>query len=84
MERPASPRARNLVELLQFSCRRYASRPLLGTRRGAQWQWLSYREVGDLVDQARAGLAGLGVRPGERVAIVGDNSVEWMVAAYAV
>lgn len=84
MERPASPRARNLVELLQYSCRRYASRPLLGTRRAGQWHWLSYREVGELVDQARAGLARLGVRPGERVAIVGDNSVEWMVAAYAV
>jgi long-chain acyl-CoA synthetase len=84
MERPASPRARNLVELLQFGCRRYANRPLLGTRRAGQWHWLSYREVGAMVDQARAGLAGLGVRPGERVAIVGDNSVEWMVAAYAV
>lgn len=84
MERPASPRARSLVELLQFSCRRYASRPLLGTRRAGQWHWLSYREVGERVDQARAGLAALGVRPGERVAIVGDNSVEWMVAAYAV
>jgi long-chain acyl-CoA synthetase len=83
MERPARLRARNLVELLQTSCRRYANRPLLGTRRAGQWHWLSYREVGALVDQARAGLAGLGVRPGDRVAIVGDNSVEWMVAAYA-
>jgi long-chain acyl-CoA synthetase len=84
MERPASPRARNLVELLQLSCRRYASRPLLGTRRAGQWQWHSYRQIAELVDQARAGLAGLGVRPGDRIAIIGDNSVEWMVAAYAV
>jgi len=84
MERQASPRAHNLVELLQLSCRRYADRPLLGTRRGGQWHWLSYREVGQLVDRARAGLARLGVRPGDRVAIIGDNSVEWMVAAYAV
>jgi long-chain acyl-CoA synthetase len=83
MERPASLRAHNLVELLQSSCRRYGNRPLLGTRRGGQWQWHSYRQIGELVDRARAGLAGLGVRPGDRVAIVGDNSVEWMVAAYA-
>jgi long-chain acyl-CoA synthetase len=75
--------AMNLVELLQTSCDRYPDRPVLGTRQSDAWRWLSYRELGDLVDRARAGLAALGVGPGDRVAIVGNNSVEWAVAAYA-
>jgi long-chain acyl-CoA synthetase len=35
------------------------------------------------VDDVRGGLASLGVQAGDRVAFIGDNSVEWAVAAYA-
>ncbi|HEY6032746.1 MAG TPA: AMP-binding protein, partial [Kofleriaceae bacterium] len=75
--------ASSLVELEQNSVRRYASRPLFGTRHDGTWSWLSYREVGELVDEIRGGLAALGVRHGDRVAIVSRNSAEWAAAAYA-
>jgi long-chain acyl-CoA synthetase len=73
----------NLVELYQRACARYPEREILGTRKEGKWQWLTYRQFRTLVDDARAGLAGLGIEPGDRVAFIGDNSVEWAVAAYA-
>ncbi|HET7501955.1 MAG TPA: long-chain fatty acid--CoA ligase [Kofleriaceae bacterium] len=73
----------NLVQLYQRSCAKYADREILGTRKGGGWQWLTYRQFRNLVDDVRAGLAGLGVSPGDRVAFIGDNSVEWAATAYA-
>lgn len=75
--------ASNLVELYQWSCEQHAEREILGTRKSGTWQWLTYRQFRELVDNMRGGLASLGVQPGDRVAFIGDNSVEWAVAAYA-
>ena len=73
----------NLVDLYERSCIKYADRPLYGTKRDGAWRWTSYAELRELVDRFRAGLAGLGVGKGDRVAIIADNRVEWVVAAYA-
>jgi long-chain acyl-CoA synthetase len=73
----------NLVELAEQSFRRYADRPLFGTKIAEGRTWTTYREVAAAVDAFRAGLAGLGVRAGDRVTIVAGNRVEWAVAAYA-
>lgn len=73
----------NLVELCESSCRKYPGRALFGTKRGSEWTWLTYGEFKAQVDALRGGLAGLGIGPGDRVAIVADNCVEWATAAYA-
>jgi long-chain acyl-CoA synthetase len=74
---------KDLVELCDRSCARYAERASFGTKRGAVWIWTRYGELHELVAHARGGLAALGVGSGDRVAIVADNRVEWVVAAYA-
>jgi long-chain acyl-CoA synthetase len=73
----------NLIDLARASVARFASRPLFGTHRNGAWQWTTYAEWQARVDALRAGLAGLGVRPGDRVAIVSRNSSAWATAAYA-
>ncbi len=73
----------NLVELYQRACKDFASRELFGTKHGDHWHWITYAEFGEQVDEFRAGLAQLGIGPGDRVAIVANNCVEWAVAAYA-
>jgi len=78
-----TPRFDNLVELCDRSCSVYAERPLFGTRGEDGFEWLTYAEFHRLVVQFRGGLATLGVAPGDRVAIVSSNRVEWAVAAYA-
>jgi long-chain acyl-CoA synthetase len=75
--------ADNLVELLGQSIRRYAHRPLYGTKREGSWQWTTYMEFEEQVRAFRAVLADQGIGAGDRVAIVSDNRLEWAVAAYA-
>jgi long-chain acyl-CoA synthetase len=73
-----------LVDLVTNSVASYPDNPLFGVRgTGGDWKWTSYAEFGDAVDKARGGLAALGVSPGDRVAAISDNRVEWAVGAYA-
>lgn len=79
---------RTLTELVQRTCREHADLPALGTRedRGgrATWVWQTYRDLERAVDRVRSGLAALGVRPGDRVAIISNNRREWPALCYAV
>jgi len=73
----------NLVELWERSCREFAARDLFGVKQGTGWTWLTYAQVGERVNEFRAGLASLGVGRGDVVAVIADNRVEWAVACYA-
>ncbi|GMQ92743.1 MAG: AMP-dependent synthetase/ligase [Acidimicrobiia bacterium] len=73
-----------LAELLTNSVANYSDNPLFGQRGDDnEWHWTSYAEFGSAVQQARGGLASLGVEHGDRVAAISDNRVEWAVGAYA-
>jgi long-chain acyl-CoA synthetase len=74
---------RNLVDLYRASCRRFADRPVFGTKVGEGWSWTTYGDLEERIDAFRAALHDLGVSVGDRVAIVSNNRVEWAVAAYA-
>jgi long-chain acyl-CoA synthetase len=71
-----------LVDLIQGSCRKYQDRNLFGTKKHGTWQWITYGDFGNLVDQCRSGLKALGVGPGDKVAIIADNCLEWATAAF--
>ncbi len=74
---------RNLVELYESSVSRFAESPIFGTKDSDGWSWMTYHDFGEQVDFARAGLAGLGLEQGDRVAVISDNRIEWAVGAYA-
>jgi len=78
-----TPAFTDLVTMLADSVQRHGPRPLLGTKRNDAWHWMTYAELGRLVDRVRAGLASLGLRPGERVAVISDNRVEWVSTCFA-
>jgi len=73
----------SLIEMQERSCRTHANQPLFGTRRGEQFEWMTYAEFGQSVDRARAGLARRGVGRGDVVAVISNNRVEWAIGAYA-
>jgi long-chain acyl-CoA synthetase len=73
----------SLVHLWEASCRKYRDRDHLGTRKDGAWSWLTYGDFKELVDAARGGLASIGIAPGDRVALIADNCVEWATCAYA-
>jgi long-chain acyl-CoA synthetase len=79
----AAPKFENLVEMFERSIKLYGPRDLFGTKTTGQWVWTKYEAFGKLVDNFRGGLASLGIKRGDCVAIVANNRVEWAVAAYA-
>jgi len=74
---------RTLVELWEKSTELHGPRELFGTKSGSAWHWISYAEFKVEVDALRAALAALGVKAGDRVAMIAGNRVEWAAAAYA-
>jgi long-chain acyl-CoA synthetase len=79
----ATPKFENLVEMFERSIKLYGPRDLFGTKKNGQWVWTTYAQFGKQVDDFRGGLASLGIKRGDNVAIVSNNRVEWAVAAYA-
>ena len=59
-------------------------RAFLKDKRDKVWTDHSWTEISDAAGKLRAGLAVLGVRPGDRVAILSDNCPEWIVVDQAV
>jgi long-chain acyl-CoA synthetase len=72
-----------LVEIFSESTKRFAQSPLFGEKRDGEWKWLTYGAFKEKVDNLRGGLAGLGVKGGDRVAVISNNRAEWAVGAYA-
>ncbi len=72
-----------LVDVFDNSIATYPNNDLFGTKKNGVWVWTTYLEFGKQVDACRAGLAELGVKRGDRVAIVANNRVEWAVLSYA-
>ncbi|KQQ10453.1 long-chain-fatty-acid--CoA ligase [Rathayibacter sp. Leaf296] len=74
------PPTQTLVDLLEDSVARY--------RRGTALEFFgadtTYAELGEKVSRAAEGLRRLGVRPGDRVALVLPNCPEHVIAFYAV
>jgi len=75
----------NISELFDNSVKKFPDRPCLGTKNEqGEYQWITYREMGRRIDNFRGGLASIGVRRGDAVAIICNNSVEWAIGHFAV
>lgn len=75
-----TPPEHSLVDMLETSAARFGPRPALEFF-GAE---LTYSQLADRVHRGAEGLRRLGVRPGDRVALVLPNCPEHVIAFYAV
>ncbi|KQC06186.1 MAG: hypothetical protein APR62_08285 [Smithella sp. SDB] len=74
----------NLIDWWQESIAKFADRRLFGTKnKNGTYEWVTYKEVGDRINNLRAGLAHLEIGNGDAVGIIANNRVEWAVAAFA-
>ena len=73
-----------LTRLFFDAIERYTSLPAAYRHRvGERWVGLTHAEVEERVRAVSIGLRELGVRPGDRVAILSENRPEWAIADYA-
>ena len=57
--------------------------PFVKLQRGERFQEISWRDFGAVVQNVLLALYAIGLAPGERVAIVGENSLQWLCADLA-
>ena len=72
-----------LNELFFSAIERFDKPDALQYKRGGKYTPVSHREIERRVRHAALGLATLGVKKGDRVAILSENRPEWAIADYA-
>src|SRR5271156_1012337 len=79
------PRHRSLVDMLDRAADRYGSQVAMIARRpsGEQTQ-TTYRELRDRAHRAAMQLATRGIKPGDRVLLIGENSPDWVLGYFAI
>src|SRR5262249_44089885 len=78
-------RHRSLVAMLDNAADRYGSSVALVARQpSGQKSNMTYRELRDSAHRASLLLLSRGVKPGDRVLLIGENSPEWVLAFFAI
>lgn len=72
-----------IPQLFQRSVAQHGSRPFLGEKVHGTYQFLTYSQVHERVMQLAAAFVELGLQPGDRVANLSNNRVEWPVTDLA-
>ncbi len=80
MSRPGLATAANLLEPILAHAGERPEAPALRWFADGAWRDLSWRGLADRVAAVAGGLAAVGIRPGDRVAIVSGNRPEWALA----
>jgi long-chain acyl-CoA synthetase len=76
--------AATLAKGFEQQTQKYGQRAFLRDRHDGKWRDHSWSEIAEKSARLRAGLIKSGLKPGERVAILSDNSPEWVVVDLAV
>jgi long-chain acyl-CoA synthetase len=76
--------ADNLPALLFEQAARRGDQPFLWRKSGGAWRPTSYGEAARQVNLLARCLVGLGVQPGDRIALVSENRPEWLIADHAI
>ncbi len=73
-----------LRDILVVSAERYGDRPYVRHKAGGAWQEITYRELFDRLSRVSELLYGIGVRPGDRVALILENEAHWPELYYGI
>ena len=81
---PSAPLPETLPELCLTAFRTHAKADAVNQKRGGEWQHIPAETVVCRVRAIALGLAALGVRKGDRVALLSENRPEWSIVDLAI
>jgi len=74
----------SLTRLFFDQAKTRARKPLLRSKVDGQWVAMTYGEAAARIRSLARGLIGLGIQPGDRVALISENRSEWLIADLAI
>ncbi len=82
MSAPANPQSKpaNLVAVFEQTARRRADEAAVHHKLNGKWVTVSWRELARRARNVSDGLVASGVKPGDRVGVMGDTNLEWLIA----
>jgi long-chain acyl-CoA synthetase len=75
---------KSLPEVCLRAALRYSKPDALNNKRGGKWLHITAEEFVQRVRHVALGLAELGVKPGDRIALLSENRPEWSIADLAI
>jgi long-chain acyl-CoA synthetase len=76
-------RAKRLFDIWENLVQKYPKELYLNNKVNGEWIGISTKEAYDHIHDMASGLINLGLKPGEKVAIISHNCYEWVLADYA-
>lgn len=71
---------RTIIDLLNESVEKYGDRPYLHeSQKGFEYTSLTYKEVQERAKQFAAGLIALGIKAGDRIALISEGKNNWVI-----
>jgi long-chain acyl-CoA synthetase len=83
-EQHSEPHPATIPALCLAAARNYRKSDALNHKRGGEWLHLSAEIFVERVRAVALGLARLGIKPGDRVALLSENRPEWSIADLAI
>ncbi len=71
---------RTIPQLFETSVQKYGANILLWEKREEKYEGTTYRETRDMVYQFAAGLLGIGIHKGDRIALVAEGRNDWVIS----
>lgn len=75
---------KTLTELFEESVRKYADNPYILEKRTDHYESFTFRQIGEEVYKFAAGLLYLGLKKGDRVALISESRADWVISELAV
>src|SRR5690554_4940146 len=69
----------SLTTMVLEQAERYGTKRAVLSKREGRWTEISWREFAEKITRAAQGLAALGFRAGDRLAILAENRPEWPI-----
>ncbi len=79
-----SSAAATIAQTFEQQAQKYGARPFLKDKHQKTWRDHSWTSLNDRVMRLRSGLTRIGIKPGDRVAILAENGPHWVVFDQAV
>ena len=71
---------KTLVELFESSVEKYPNNSLFMECIDGEYQKFTYREIQQMVHEFAAGLLSLGVKQGDRIGLIAEGRIDWLVS----